>query len=129
MWAAQARSRLRGRQFPALSPEVLGCVTRSTVLVNRIGAIKQNGRAPFTAFSSLSSQYRCCFLIRQFAMHSLGQVPGIEAVVKPRPVQPRSSHTIPSRHHAREPNRSNGTYRSELLGSKSEWKRNSAAQH
>jgi len=43
--------------------------------------------------------------------------------------QPGPSHTIPPRHHTREPNRSSGTYRSELLGSKSEWKRNSAAQH
>jgi hypothetical protein len=44
-------------------------------------------------------------------------------------VQSRPGHTIPPRHHAREPNRSSGTYQSELLGSKSEWKRNSAAQH
>jgi hypothetical protein len=44
-------------------------------------------------------------------------------------VQSRPGHTIPVRHHAREPNRASGTYRSELLGSKSEWKRNSAAQH
>jgi hypothetical protein len=44
-------------------------------------------------------------------------------------VQSRPGHTIPARHHTREPNRASGTYRSELLGSKSEWKRNSAAQH
>ena len=44
-------------------------------------------------------------------------------------VQSRSGHTIVPRHHAREPNRSSGTYRSDLLGSKSEWKRSSAAQH
>jgi hypothetical protein len=44
-------------------------------------------------------------------------------------VQSRSGHTMPPRHHVRESNRGNGTYRSELLGSKSEWKRNSAAQH
>ena len=44
-------------------------------------------------------------------------------------VQSRPAHTIPPRRHAREPNRSSGTYQSELLGSKSEWKRNSAARH
>jgi hypothetical protein len=44
-------------------------------------------------------------------------------------VQSRPRHTISPRHHAREPNRSSGSYRSELLGSKSEWKRSSAAQH
>jgi hypothetical protein len=44
-------------------------------------------------------------------------------------VQSRPGHTIPPRHHAREPHRSSGTYRSQLLASKSDWKRNSAAQH
>jgi hypothetical protein len=44
-------------------------------------------------------------------------------------VQSRPGHAIPTRRHTREPNRGSGTYRSELLGSKSEWKRNSTAPH
>ena len=60
-------------------------VACSTMPVNRIGAINQDGCVPFTAFSSLLSQYRCCFRIRRFTMHSLAQVPGIGAVANPLP--------------------------------------------
>src|SRR5260370_1338629 len=79
-----------GRPFSALNRVVLGCFTRSTMSVDRIGAIrigaiKQDGYAPFSPFSSLSSQYRCCFCIRQLTMHSLAQVPGIRALSNPRP--------------------------------------------
>ena len=48
--------------------------------------MKQDGYAPFTPFSSLSSQYPCCFCIRQLTMHPLAQVPGIKALANARPL-------------------------------------------